>query len=291
MTRFRAISLFLIVAILLQMGAVTVSPKSAAAASAGPILKSQSPANGSFITPDRGIRITFDENVRKGSGNIIFGSEVYPVATDDVHIQWETTKTILIKPTDLAVGQDYSVILEAGAFIGVTSGLPSAEYDLGTFSVRSLGVLDVFDETVASPYYPENGAVDIDADKSVALKLYFNQSGMKIGTGNVYIKKYTDNTIAQTIKTSTTATKISNATVGEVPVSFTSIPMSKLANSTKYYVMIDPGAFVDEYGNPFPGITNKEEWTFTTEELFDTVAPTASNFVFISSGASIPRAD
>lgn len=49
-------------------------------------------------------------------------------------------------------------------------------------------------------------------------------------------------------------------------------PASVFAYGTRYYVLVDPGAFCDPAGNGWAGIGDKDAWSFTTES--DTVPPT-----------------
>jgi uncharacterized repeat protein (TIGR02059 family) len=48
-------------------------------------------------------------------------------------------------------------------------------------------------------------------------------------------------------------------------------PSPQLKSNLNYYVLIDPGAFVDSDGNPFGGFSNPADWTFQTNS--PTIAP------------------
>lgn len=286
MTRIRIIALFLIIALLLQAGAVSgLSLKAYAAAGTGPIPQSQSPLPGTIITPDRALKVTFDENVRRGAGNVTLdpgpsGTVISYDIMDATHVQWDSLKTIIIQSNQLVSGLTYTVSIDAGAVIGDTSKTANTQpFIVGTFTVRSLDV------SASSPFFPVNNATAVNADASITLKLQFNQPNMKIGSGNLYVKKDSDNTIAQTINVnSIAASQFSSTSAGTM----VSIPIARLANTTKYYIMIDPGAFLDGYNNPYAGINDRTVWTFTTEDLFDVIPPTASGFAFVSSGNADP---
>ena len=55
---------------------------------------------------------------------------------------------------------------------------------------------------------------------------------------------------------------VSTGVVVDNKITFT--VTSALTDITTYYVLVDAGAFTDFYGNPFPGISNSNDWRFTT---------------------------
>ncbi len=76
------------------------------------------------------------------------------------------------------------------------------------------------------------------------------------GTGNILLKKISDNSIVQTIDVTTT-----NVTITGAVASFTS---AGLEINTSYYYEIDATTFKDLANNNFAGITGNTTWTFTT---------------------------
>ncbi len=100
---------------------------------------------------------------------------------------------------------------------------------------------------------PVNGAANLPVNISASVK--FNEDVIK-GSGNIRLKRFSDNSIYQTI----------NITSGSVTVSSTSvnIALSILEVNTKYYFEIDNGAITDLDGNPFAGISGNSTWSFTT---------------------------
>jgi hypothetical protein len=88
------------------------------------------------------------------------------------------------------------------------------------------------------------------------LGITFNESIVK-GTGNILIKRLSDNSTFETIDVTSAAVTISTNTV-------TIDPTSNFLNSTGYYVEIPNTAFRDAANNFYAGITGATAWNFTT---------------------------
>jgi len=81
------------------------------------------------------------------------------------------------------------------------------------------------------------------------------------GTGDIMIKKSSDNSIVETIDiTSGQVTGIGTDTIN-IGLSVT------LNNSTGYYIQVAPGALKDAADNAFAGITDTTTWSFTTADV------------------------
>ncbi len=100
---------------------------------------------------------------------------------------------------------------------------------------------------------PVNGASNVSLTSAASIT--FNEDIQK-GTGNIRIRRISDNSIFQTIDITT------------VPVSVTGSAMSftitNLEPNTGYYIEIDNGAIKDLDGNLFTGISGSMTWSFTT---------------------------
>jgi Tol biopolymer transport system component len=96
------------------------------------------------------------------------------------------------------------------------------------------------------------------------LLLTFSENVAK-GTGNLLIKRSSDNAVVQTIDVTSAAVSISGATVTINPADF--------VGSTGYYVEIPATAFKDLSNNAYAGISGATAWNFTTA---DTTAPTVT---------------
>lgn len=86
------------------------------------------------------------------------------------------------------------------------------------------------------------------------------------GTGEILVKKSSDNSTVFAIDVTSAAVTVSGA-------SLTVDPPANLANSTEYYVQIPGTAVRDVAGNAFAGITDTTSWSFTTADDADTTPP------------------
>lgn len=105
---------------------------------------------------------------------------------------------------------------------------------------------------------------DID---NIVLTFFDDNTGLKLGAGNVIIRKAVDNSIFATIPV-TSLTVVSNTTASAQTVK---IPVSGFANNTKYYVTIPNTLILDKFDNKYAGISSTIAWAFTTD---DVVGPT-----------------
>ncbi|TAH17135.1 MAG: peptidase S8, partial [Oscillatoriales cyanobacterium] len=94
---------------------------------------------------------------------------------------------------------------------------------------------------------------------------------VKKGSGNIVIKKSSDNSLVETIDFTSANVTVSGSTV-------TVNPTANLAPGTGYYVEIATGAIKDLAGNNYAGTTGATTWNFTTAAAVDTTAPTAASF-------------
>ena len=145
-----------------------------------------------------------------------------------------------------------------------SSGTINWRLDDVAITVNVTSGTDVTPPTVSS-LSPANNATNVSINTS--LQIVFNEN-VKKGTGNIVIKKLSDNSIVQTIDVTTTAVTITNATA--------TVTINTLASSTGYYVEIDNGAIQDIAGNNFAGITGSSTWSFTTAAP-DTTPPVISS--------------
>ncbi len=91
---------------------------------------------------------------------------------------------------------------------------------------------------------------------STNLVINFGENVQK-GTGNIVIKKSSDNSVVETIAVTSAQVTIA-ADVATID------PSSTLLASTGYYVQVASGAFEDLAGNDWVGISDTTSWNFTT---------------------------
>lgn len=107
--------------------------------------------------------------------------------------------------------------------------------------------------------FPANGALNVSTNLTASI--VFNEPVQK-GTGNIVIRKLSDNSIVRTIDVTTAAVTVSGNNV--------SFNLNGLSINTGFYIEIANGAFKDASGNSFAGITGNSTWSFTTGTIFYT---------------------
>lgn len=117
----------------------------------------------------------------------------------------------------------------------------------------------------ASAFVASDGATDVSISNN--LQITFTENVVK-GSGNIVIYDASDDSVVETIAVSATSVLGNTVTIN---------PVSNFAYSTSYYVFVANGAFEDNSGNAFAGISDKTTWNFETEAA-DVTAPTVSAF-------------
>jgi len=114
---------------------------------------------------------------------------------------------------------------------------------------------------------PADDATGVVVSSDIVLS--FSES-VKAGTGNILLKKSSDNTTSETIPISSAQITFSGSTV-------TINPTADLDTSTGYYIEIESGVILDLSDNAFMGITSPSILNFTTEaETTPPIGPDAS---------------
>ena len=171
-------------------------------------------------------------------------------------------------------GSPLSVTLNAGANVAAIQALlrTTAYSNTTIVSVAPRYVrLKVVDETgkisnqpiavvvteLGAPVVGTLSPVDDATNVGIATNLVvtFNETVVK-GTGNILIKKISDNSVVQTIDVTNSAVTVSGAVV--------TIDPANLLGSTGYYIEIPATAFRDLANNAFIGMSGATTWNFNT---------------------------
>jgi hypothetical protein len=97
--------------------------------------------------------------------------------------------------------------------------------------------------------------------------MIFNQA-VDVETGNITIKKTSDDSTVETISVS------GGLVTGTGTNTITIDPSTNLSDLTEYYILVDATAFDDAAGNSYAGISSTTAWSFTTGDI---TAPTITN--------------
>jgi hypothetical protein len=125
---------------------------------------------------------------------------------------------------------------------------------LSSSSFYSLGSQEVGDFT-ASSFSPadDNASAGLNANLIVG----FNKT-IDIQTGNLYIKKLSDDSVVETIAIT------SLAVTGNGTTTLTIDPAASFVGNTDYYITIDSTAIDSDEADDYAGITDNGTWNFTT---------------------------
>ena len=125
--------------------------------------------------------------------------------------------------------------------------------------------VDVFNPTLSSSS-PADNASSVARDANIVLN--FSES-VTVQTGNITIKKTSDNSTVETFNVATSG-QITGTGTSQITIN----PSLNFDAETEYYVLIDATAFDDSAGNSYAGISNTTALSFTT---VDNILPTLSS--------------
>ena len=228
---------------------------------AAPTLSSSSPAdNATSVSSTANIFLTFSENVDVESGNITIKktSDDSSFETIDVTSSKVTgtgTNVIEINPANtFASSTEYYVLIDSTALDDV-SGNSFA-------GISSTTALSFTAQDTGNPYLtssvPAHQATAIAVDANIVLNFSEN---VDAESGNIVIKKHSDDSIVETI--AVTGGQVSGSGTNQITIN----PSSDFDELTKYYIEIASTAFDDSGGNSYVGIDNSSnKLQFTTED-------------------------
>ncbi|RUS42621.1 SwmB domain-containing protein [Cohnella sp. AR92] len=269
MLRIRSLAIVLIAALLVSlslpygMGGATTA---LASGTNGPSLNQQVPQLGDTEVPSGSdLKLTFDEYIIRGAGSITITKDGNPFDSLDVQndlgnvLLEQPTKVVTIVPKRTLTPGNYSVTIPEGVFASQSTGKVFGAITSWSFTVANIA-------TTYDPYYTN----DVSADAAITISATYSTSKtMKKGTGNIYVKRASDNATVQTISASGSSVTVSGQKV--------SIKLSKLDYSTSYYILMDMGAILDSKNSEY-GIADSTTWNFTTKAQIDKTAPTVVAF-------------
>ncbi|MGN6491634.1 MAG: Ig-like domain-containing protein [Agriterribacter sp.] len=221
---------------------------------ANPVVVSYNPASAvEGIAVNSDLVLTFSENVKKGSGEVLIignNDTVHiNVETDAVTIGEDNRVVTINPPADLEADELYTITLNKG----IVTDLLGNEY-MGmaagpAWTFKTVGTSGL----ALSAINPVPGSTDASLFK---LALTFAADVQK-GTGNISVFE-TDG----------------DAKIAEIPVSGQSVSIdgktvnillgTPLEFGTAYYVLADAGSFVDADNKAFEGFLTPASWSFTT---------------------------
>jgi hypothetical protein len=263
---------------------------SAGADTTAPTLASTVPLDGATdLLPTANLIATFSETVQKGTGNIVIkkSSDNSVVDTIDVTTSQVTIvgATVTIDPSVTLPPTEACYVQIDATAIKDNAGTPNFFAGISDTSTWNFTVVS---SDTTSPTITLLSPLDEATEVALTANLVatFSESILK-GTGNILIKKISDNSTVETIDVTSSLATVSGNTL-------TIDPTAPLDGATAYYVEIDATAIKDLADTPnfFAGITGNSAWNFTsftpdtTAPAITAVAP-ADNIIGMSPTANL----
>ena len=257
---------------------------------APPTLASTVPLDGATdLLPTANLIATFSETVQKGTGNIVIkkSSDNRVVDTIDVTTSQVTIvgATVTIDPSVTLPPTEACYVQIDATAIKDNAGTPNFFAGISDTSTWNFTVVssDTTSPTITL-LSPLDEATEVALTANIVAT--FSESILK-GTGNILIKKISDNSTVETIDVTSSLATVSGNTL-------TIDPTAPLDGATAYYVEIDATAIKDLADTPnfFAGITGNSAWNFTsftpdtTAPAITAVAP-ADNIIGMSPTANL----
>jgi methionine-rich copper-binding protein CopC len=230
-----------------------------------PTISSLSPEdNGTNITLDANIIITFSEAVTAGSGYV----KLYKVSDDTVVESFDVSSSsaLSLSGSELTINPTSNLTAGTGYYVLVDSTAYDASDDSASFAGVSSSTTFNF-TTAAEPTLSSSSPADNATGISLSanIELTFSEA-VDVETGNITIKKTSDNSTVETIDVR--GAKVTGSGTTTITVN----PATTLTVSTEYYVLIDATAFDSTYSISYSGISSTTALSFTT--LSDSTPPT-----------------
>ena len=225
-----------------------------------PTLSAITPADdASNIAVDANLVLTFNESVNKGTGNIVIykTSDNSVIETINVTSNQVTVSgnVVIINPSvTLANNTGHYIQIAATAFDDLSGNSYAGIANNSSFSFTTIAAADTANPTLSSAV-PADNATGVTLNANITLT--FNEAIAK-GTGNITIRKTSDDSLVEAIDVTSAAVTVAGSTM-------IINPSVTLAGNTEYYAIIAATAVDDLAGNSYAGISSTTALSFTTQ--------------------------
>ncbi|ETT73028.1 hypothetical protein C173_13312 [Paenibacillus sp. FSL R7-277] len=249
-----------------------------------PTVTAYSPVQGAEgVAATTPLTLTFSESVQAGAGNIVIYNSANQEPVANIHaISTNVTiedNVVTIHPADaLKYGTTYNVRIGSGAFQDLAGNRYAGIKDSTTWQFTTTDAPDRISPTVIT-YSPEPWATEVAVNANLVLTFSEN---VKAAAGNIEIfRSLDDNHPVLTIPTLSDMVTILNNVV-------TINPAANLEHGTSYFVRVTEGAFTDNAGNSYAGISGINAWRFVTTSAPDTAAPVVTSYSPAGNATHVP---
>lgn len=215
------------------------------------------------VAPSANIRLTFSEDIKRGTGNIVIRDEngrtieTFNMASSKRIVINKNALTI--NPTkDLAYDKSYTVSVAPGAIRDLAGNRFGGE---GPYNFRTEP--DTYAPSITR-YSPLRGALNVAPQANLSLS--FNE-GVQRGNGNIVLRNAAGDLIETFDAATSSAISISRNVL-------TVNPTANLSYNTQYVLSLEAGSLRDLAGNDFGGTSS---YSFKTRR--DTFGPIATEVV------------
>ena len=249
----------------------------AASSSTVPTVSSFSPTNNATdVAVGSNLTITFSENVVAGTGNITIkknsdNTSIATIASTASNVTISGSTVTINPSSDLAAGTQFYVEIASGAFKSNSGGNFAGISGKTTWSFTTKAATSSSTIPTVTSFSPVNNAVDVSLESDLVIT--FNEA-VVAGSGSIIIKRSIDDLQVETIEANSDNVIIDGQTV-------TIIPIFDFEDATQHYVEIAAGAFKSNSGGNYAGVTGKTTWTFTTEEIVNSIVKDIDNSLSI----------
>jgi len=232
--------------------------------STNPTLSSSSPAdNATAVDVNANIVLNFDESVDVETGNITIkktsdDSTVETISVTGGLVSGSGSSQITVNPSSTLDSEtEYYVLIDATAFDDSSS---NSYAGISSTTALSFTTADVVNPTLSSSS-PADNATDVARDANIVLN--FSES-VDVESGNITIKKTSDNSTVETFNVATSG-QVTGTGTSQITIN----PTSDFIAGIEYYVLIDATAFDDSAGNSYAGISSTTALSFTVVAMQD----------------------
>ncbi len=232
---------------------------------APPVVTAYSPAdNATNVAANANLVLTFNENVQKGTGNILInqgGVTTQTISVSDATVT-VSGSTVTINPADFNNNAAVNIEISAGTFRDLANNNYAGITSATTWNFTTVNP-DITAPVVNS-YLPPDNSTNVSINSN--LQLTFNEHVQK-GSGNILVKQ--GGVTTQTINVTDAAVTVTGNTVTINPADFN--------NNAAVNIEISAGTFKDLANNNYAGITSVTTWNFTTVNA-DVAAPVVNTY-------------
>ncbi|MEL7004813.1 MAG: Ig-like domain-containing protein, partial [Bacteroidota bacterium] len=203
--------------------------------------------------------VQFDQNIIKGTGGI----NIYKSTNDSLFARLDINQsgvfvydaTLGFYPNNdlFEASTSYYILLDSGLVSGTIGDSFSGITDksVWTFTTQDSET----DPPVIDFLRPSDNQLEVEISRRY-FNIYFNEPIIPGSSGNITIYKTEDNSIHQQFS-------IEEVNFWNTEISFT--VSTNFETETEYYILVDAGFAKDVFDNDFAGISNAQQWNFTTQ--------------------------